>query len=352
MTTLITGAGLIGCLVAARLIREHAERPVLYDVGFSMANVAERVPLDQVTLLRGDVTDLPDLVSAMQRHRVDRVVHTAGLLTWAVRERPYAGVRVNFLGTLNVLEAARLAGVPRVVFCSSNTVYLGLKDAPSSGTQTEDTPVRAVSEYPPSVYASMKLAAEWLGHCYTNEYGVEVVSVRFAGVFGPWYGNPSGGPSQLLQNVIESAYHGRPCRVTAGDLRRPAMEYVYAADAARGAIRAAQAVEPAGRVYNIAMGKLYTLPEIVALVEARAGRTLELEVQEAAAFSGYSKGNWPADLSRSRSELGFEVEFPMERAIDDYWRWLDERRGESSLAKPGEHSPAGKGPGSLPERRL
>lgn len=328
MTTMITGAGLVGSLAAARLIADHGERPVLYDVAFSMDNVAERVPLDRVDLVRGDITDVPDLVRTIQTYGVDRIVHTAGFLTWMVRERPYAGVRVNLVGTLSVLEAARLTGVKRVVFCSSNTVYMGLKERPPSGLLTEDFKLRAVSEYPPSVYASMKLAAEWLGHCYRNEYGVDFVAVRFGGVFGPWRGVPSGGPTRLLQQLIENTWYGRLCHIGMGDLERGGMDYVYGHDAAQGAVKAAFAQRPETRVYNIAMGELYTVRDIIAIIERLTGRKAQLEVFQGGSHSGYSQETYAADLARSRAELGYEVEFPMEKAIAHYLAWLERKGGQ------------------------
>jgi UDP-glucose 4-epimerase len=327
MTTMITGAGLVGSLAAARLLAEGEERPVLYDVAFSMENLAERLPLDRVTLVRGDVNDLPDLVRTMQTHGVDRVIHTAGFLTWMVRERPYAGVRVNLMGLLSVLEAARLTAVDRVVFCSSSTVYLGATQRPPSGRLEENFTLQAVRDHPPSVYASMKLAGEWLGHNYREEYGVECASVRFAGVFGPWHGTPSGGPSQLMKNLIESAAQGRPCRISSGALASAAIDYVYASDAAQGAVRAAQAPKLESWVYNVGMGAIYKVPELVANVERVAGRKLELDVFEARSPSGYSTDSFPTDLSRSRAELGYDPEYPMDEAIRNYLDWLE--RGAS-----------------------
>jgi UDP-glucose 4-epimerase len=288
-----------------------------------MANLAERVPLERVTLVRGDVTDVPDLVRAIQTHGVDRIIHTAGFLTWMVRERPYAGTRVNLLGTLSVLEAARVTGVQRVVFCSSSTVYLGLDTPPPSGAHREDFTLHAISEYPPSVYASMKLAAEWLCHCYRNEYGVDAVAVRFGGVFGPWHGTPSGGPSQVLQQIVENTYRGLPVRVSAVDLERGGMDYVYAADAAQGTVRAAFAEAPQTRAYNVAMGRLYTVREILDLTEEIVGRPPDLEIIQAGTNSGYNKPGAPTDLSASRQEIGYVPEFPMDEAIRDYAGWLE-----------------------------
>jgi nucleoside-diphosphate-sugar epimerase len=126
MPTLITGAGLVGTMAAVRLIKDGLDDPVLYDVGFSTERLEKWLNLDKVTLAQGDVTDLPDLIKSIQQHGVDRIVHTAALHTGEVRKKPYAGSRVNIMGTMAVLEAARLTGLKRVVFCSSITMYLGL----------------------------------------------------------------------------------------------------------------------------------------------------------------------------------------------------------------------------------
>jgi UDP-glucose 4-epimerase len=321
MAILITGAGMVGSLAAARLIADYQEQPVLYDVGFSLDNLRERVTLDRVTLVRGDINDLPDLIHTIRKYEVDRVLHTAAFLTWMVRERPYAGVRINFVGVLSVLEAARLTGVKRVVHCSSSTVGFGAKAAASLAAMPEDFSLHAVSEYPPSVYASTKLAGEWLGHCYRNEYGVDFAAVRFGGVFGPWRGTPSGGPSQTMQNLIEHTWRGEPVRITEAETKR-AMDYVYAADCAQGAVRALMAERLGQPVYNISMGRNYPFPEVVGIVEEYSGRQVTLDVQ-GTTNTGYDVALPPADTSKARADLGWQLEFPMERAVRDYMSWLD-----------------------------
>ncbi len=320
MTILITGAGLVGSLCAARLLQHHDEPPVLYDVAPSLENLAERLPLDRVRLVRGDVTDLPDLIRVIKTERVHAIIHTAGLLTWMVNERPYTGVRVNLVGTLNVLEAARLTGVQRVVFCSSGTVYYGLETRPAP--LPEDTALRSVSEHPPSVYAAMKLAGEWLGLNYTRHYGLDFAAVRFGGVFGPWRGQPGGGPSRIMQEIIEAAHAGRPARLRAGDLDHPGTDYVYAADAAQGAVRACLAERVPSRVYNIALGRTYTLREVLGVVEQVLGRPVAVEVVPAGTFSGYGARAHALDIRRAQEELGYAPEYPLEAAVRDYLAWL------------------------------
>src|SRR3972149_8965802 len=107
MTILITGAGIVGTLAARKLV-DMGERPILYEIAPQMANIASYVDIKRVRLIRGDILDLPDLLRAIKSEGVDRIIHTASFLTTAVRERPYAGAKTNLLGTMNILEAARL----------------------------------------------------------------------------------------------------------------------------------------------------------------------------------------------------------------------------------------------------
>src|SRR5258708_4664623 len=117
MAILITGAGLVGTLAAGRIISERGEMPIMYDQAYSLANVAERLPVDKMTLVEGDINDASKLQDVIQRHGITDIIHTAGMLTPAVRQRPLIGVQVNLTGTATVLEIARSTGVRRVVFC-------------------------------------------------------------------------------------------------------------------------------------------------------------------------------------------------------------------------------------------
>ena len=121
MTTLITGAGLIGCLTAARLVA-RAEPVVLLDRAPCAEHIASVVPLDSVVIETVDISDRASLLSVMQRHRVTKVIHTAAALSMSIRRHPALAADVNFLGTVNVLEAARMLEVQRVVCASSTTV--------------------------------------------------------------------------------------------------------------------------------------------------------------------------------------------------------------------------------------
>ena len=322
MTTLITGAGMIGSLAAARIVDERGERPVLYDVAFSEPNLSERLDLDSVDLVKGDIGDIGDLLRAIESHGVERIIHTASLLTRDLIPRPVAGVRVNVMGTMNVLEAARIAGLARVVFCSSTVVTMGRRSVVGTDDTIEDFNLNVVSEYPPSLYASMKLASEWLCHNYTDSYGLDAAVVRFGGVFGPWHGVPGGGPSKLLKQLIECAHYGRTYRIAEADLHRQGMDYTYSVDGAQGLVRAAFAPEVGNRVYNATMGELLTIAAIIERIEQAAGRPIDLEITQEDSMTKYGNTTSPMDLTASRRDLGYEVEYPMDVAVADYLRWL------------------------------
>ena len=322
MTTLITGAGMIGSLAAARIADERGERPVLYDVAFSEPNLSERLDLASVELVKGDIGDIGDLLRAIESHGVERIIHTASLLTRDLIPRPVAGVRVNVMGTLNVLEAARMAGLARVVFCSSTVVTMGRRRVAPADDTIEDFNLNVVSEYPPSLYASMKLASEWLCHNYADSYGLDTAVVRFGGVFGPWHGVPGGGPSKLLKQLIECAHYGRTYRIAEADLHRQGMDYTYSADGAQGLVRAAFAPEVPNRVYNATMGELHTIAAVIERIERAAGRPIGLEITQEDSMTKYGNPTSPMDLTASRRDLGYEVEYPMDVAVADYLRWL------------------------------
>ena len=144
MAVLITGAGLVGSLTAAKLV-EKGERPVLYDVAPPMDHLATMVDLSRVKVVAGDILDLPELLRVIKAENIDRIIHTAGLLLAGVKARPYTGIKINIDGTVTVLEAARLMDIKRVVFTSSATVVYGLFNAPAKAPYEEDFTMRCLS---------------------------------------------------------------------------------------------------------------------------------------------------------------------------------------------------------------
>jgi nucleoside-diphosphate-sugar epimerase len=309
---------MVGSRVAERLLKE-GEQPVLFDVAFSIDNLRPLFEPGDVPMVRGDILEFSELWTAIKEHHVEAIIHTAGFLTSGVRERHIPGVKVNFVGTLNVLEAARLAGIQRVVYTGSGTAMSGLKSIPDKRI-LEDFPLHVVSEAPTNLYATAKLAGEWLCINYHQIYGMSTVVTRLGGPWGPWIGAPSGGPARLIKEVIDQTWRRQPIRLSARDARQ-GMDFVYAPDVAQALVRAARHPNPPSRVYNISNGTVYSPTEILSMLTDKLGYEGQL-ADDSAAEGSYTLDRIVIDISRARAELGYDPEYSMSAALDDYLAWL------------------------------
>ena len=187
MHFLVTGgAGFIGSHVAEHLLAAGHEVTVFddlnpfYDPAIKRAalQVLERSGSGRFRFVQGDLVERPALDAVFAGGRIDQVIHLAARA--GVRpslQEPALYQRVNVEGTVNLLEAGRLAGVRKFILASSSSVYGVNAKVPFS----EDDPIfRAISPY-----ASSKLACEALGHTYHHVYGLDVVMLRFFTVYGP-----------------------------------------------------------------------------------------------------------------------------------------------------------------------
>ncbi len=312
MAILITGGtGMVGSYAARELV-ERGERPVLYDVAPQLRNL-DGIE-DHVALHTGDVGSVSELLEAIRRHNVDRIIHTAGILTSPSRDRPHFTFQLNLGGTACVLEVARLAGVRRVVFCSSATIYDFA--VPSAGPIGEEHPARPVT-----VYAATKLAAEHLGNAYAAMYGIEFVARRLARLRGPGSRLPAGTGGGLFYDLLTRALIERSTAIPRDD--RPAQEYVYVRDAALGAVCACLAPRPAHAAFNIAMGDILYFDDIVAAARRRLpDARIEVAPPDASIAKAYAPRDQASDLSRARAELGFEPRYHLAEAMEDHIAWV------------------------------
>jgi UDP-glucose 4-epimerase len=122
MNILITGAGLIGSN-AARHAVDADHQVVLFDLAPNRDYIQKVVGKDKVDVVAADMRDLPALLAALEKYNVDTLVTTAGLIGSRVQENSYTGATNNILGTINILEAARLRKLKRIVYVSTFGVY-------------------------------------------------------------------------------------------------------------------------------------------------------------------------------------------------------------------------------------
>ena len=279
---------------------------VFYDAQPQGGFLQKKLPGADVEFVQGDVLDLPALLHAMTRHRVDTVVHTAGLIGNKVAEAPYTGVNINVMGTMNVLEAVRLAGVRRLVHISSLSVY----------DQRRDCPAPLHEDFPRGngrLYDNTKVAKELMVEAYQRMYGFEVIALRLAKLYGlgNFHGGSSGG--RLVQSLVQCALRGEVARVP-----RPLttdFEYVYAKDVGRAVDIAATVPVPGETCFNIGSGEVLTFEELVRAIK-RVLPSLEVEVLPGPPPPLQVKQ--PLDLSRAREVLGWEPRYTMDEAFRDY----------------------------------
>jgi len=317
VAVLITGAGLVG-LQAARQLIQRGETVVLYDIGPHRGNIASLVGQGQVKVVRGDILDPLGLIRTIQQEGIDRVIHTVAYLPLARGrgQSPYPGIRVDLMGTVNVLEVARLLGLRRVVFTSSAMVY-GPAPRVTPGPIAEEAIAPTIRHWPDNAYGISKFAAELYGLHYWQVHGVDFAAVRFSIVFGPLLGQVRGDSGMKMKELLRSAQAGQTIPLGEYQSWHGGVELVYSPDAGRSVALACFAENLASRVYNISMGRTYTLAEILHTLQE-----LGLPVATQGEIDTTAPAPMPMDISRAREELGFIPEYDLEAALRHYLAWL------------------------------
>ena len=307
---LITGGtGLVGAY-AARMLLERGERPVIFDVALNERLLkAVGVEPSQVTLIRGDMLDLPAVISAIRDHDCDRVIHLAAYLGEEVQRRPYSGVRLNFMGTVNVFEAARLEKVSRVIFPSSGTVYLG---SIGEGLTKID---ESIPMNPPSVYAATKASCEFMGRAYAKRYGFEFICLRYVGgLYGPSPTALKATREIAIQEMIRAAAKGEAAKIA---WPYAPTEILYGRDAAKGTVLAVLKDQFKDQLFHIGNGQLVGGDEILAAIKKHFPES-QIELAKGGSPMPYPESRLASDFSRSKEQLGYEPDYPIDKAVVDY----------------------------------
>lgn len=229
----IGAAGFLGSFIVRELI-EKGHQAVVLDFKDEAAGLPQGV-----SYLRGDVTDFNDMRAAIEKEKPDIVINLAGLLTGLCARNPYRAMQVNVMGMANVLEAARLNGVRRVVLSSSAGVC--------SPDRVDTREERKISP-DVSMYGATKFMCEILGREFRKNYGLEVVSLRFSLIYGP--GEVATVGNAMRIKTIESCVTGNA--VVIDDVRpTDRVHLLHVSDAAHATVLAASVPGPLGAVYNI-----------------------------------------------------------------------------------------------------
>jgi UDP-glucose 4-epimerase len=289
------GAGFIGSHVVDKLIERGVEPRI-----FDLVPSAHHGP-HEVETVTGDLTDADDVARAVAG--CDAVVHLAAIADVNhVAADPAWAETVNSRGTFRVLEAARLAGVERVVYGSTIWVYNGY-----GGLATEDTSV----QLPSHLYTATKFAGEMYCRAYTEQYGLDCTILRFGIPFGP-----RARAAAVVPAFVKRALAGEPLTI-AGDGSQ-ARRFVYVEDLADAVARATLAPEATNRVYNLVGDQSVTIKEIATIVRDLIGDVDILHVEKRAGdFSGTEVCG-----RRAERELGWTATTPFVDGVRRYIDWL------------------------------
>lgn len=302
MRYLITGGcGFIGSHIAEEIrTRDPAAEMVVFDnlrSGYERNIAALR---DHVHLVVGDVRDPQALAAAMAG--VDYVYHEAALVSvFESVDNPAANHEINLTGTLNVLEAARNAGVKRVLFAASAAAY---------GNNPAIPKVENMRPEPESPYALAKVGGEYYLSLFAKLYGLETVALRYFNVYGPRQ-DPTSMYSGVISKFVDVLSAGETPTVFGDGLQT--RDFVNVKDVARAnwlAMHSAKAGQ--GEVINIATGRAVSLLELLDILGKILGR--QFEPRFAPARKGDVRDSL-ADISLAKELLGYQPQIAMEDGL-------------------------------------
>jgi UDP-glucose 4-epimerase len=307
------------------MLADRGETVYLLDIAPSEAAAKTLSKFERIHIVQGDIQDDGTLCRLIETKHIDRVLHTAAMLTSAIRNAPLEGVRVNIGGTAAVLDAARRTGVKRVVFGSSSTVVYPTFGRAAPVPFVEDFSMNVLSERPMTLYSATKLACEHIALLYHDNFGVDVVALRYAAVIGLWAGPNFSIPGRLVRALLVPALRGEtaviddPILVWLGG-----EEFIDVRDVASANVAALDAEKPIQRVYHIAGGTLSTFDDFVAGARSVVpGLSIDQRVKPSAGFAyGPHIRTQPCDISAAAREIGFRPKHDIASSMRECAIWL------------------------------
>jgi UDP-glucuronate 4-epimerase len=319
MRILVTGgAGFIGSHLVEKLLTDGNEVAILddfndfYDPEIKRENIAvvsRDVPIHQV-----DLRDSAAVRSLFHKEKFEAIAHLAARA--GVRpsiQHPQLYYDTNVLGTLHLLEAARVTGVDQFVFASSSSVYGISKTVPFS----EDLHLTQTI----SPYAASKIAAEFLCSTYSHLYQLRVVALRYFTVYGPRQR-----PDLAIHQFTKRIHAGRPIdQFGDGTTRR---DYTYIDDIIQGTMAALKYEGPRFDVFNLGENETIQLKDLIAAIENALGTKAKINRLPE------QPGDVPltcADISKARKLLGYDPKTSFAEGLPRFLKWF--LGSEASRAK-------------------
>ncbi len=300
------GAGFIGSNIVEALLRRGDSVVVLDDFStgrrsnLDAALQARPAGAPEPDVIEGDIRDVETVRRAVRA--VTHVLHQAALPSVQRSvEDPESSHAVNATGTLNLLVAARDAGVKRFVYASSSSVY---------GDSPELPKVESMPTAPLSPYAVSKLAGEHYCRIFHALYGLETIALRYFNVFGPRQ-DPNSQYAAVVPNFVKAVMSGKSPAVFGDGLQ--SRDFTYIENAVDANLKACEAPgHAAGRAYNIACGERVTLLQLLQILERVAGSAIR-PVHDRPRQGDVRHSL--ADIQEARRHLGYDPRVSLEEGL-------------------------------------
>ena len=304
---MIGGAGFIGSHVVEALTGHDVGAVLVYDDFTRGRHVhLERAlgdPRVSVFELGGNILH-PDLLRPAM-HGVDAVIHLAALWLLHCHDYPRSAFEVNIAGTFNVLEACLAAGVKRLVYSSSASVYGDAVEVP----MTEDHPFNNKT-----FYGATKIAGEQMCRAFHHRYGLEYVALRYMNVYGPRQ-DDRGAYTSVIMKVLERLARGE-APVIYGDGSQ-SYDFIHVRDVARANV-AALLTPAVDEAYNVGTGVQTTINELVDHLVRLSGSTIRPEYRaQGQTFVQQRVGS----TAKAEKMLDFRAEIGLEAGLRDLIAW-------------------------------
>jgi nucleoside-diphosphate-sugar epimerase len=305
MRYLVTGgAGFIGSHMVDEIVRRGHQAVVLDDLSAGKEENLAGVR-GKIDFRRGSITDLATAQSAARG--ADYVIHLAARTSVprSVAD-PLETNRVNIDGTLNVLVAARDAKARRFVYAASSSAYGETPTLPKTETMPPE---------PISPYGVTKFVGELYAQVFGRAYGLENVSIRYFNVFGPRQ-DPTSQYSGVLARIALALLESQP-PVVYGDGEQ-SRDFTYIDNVVDETLRACEAPNASGMVFNGGTGARITLNEVLKLLEKITGQKIQAKYEPPR--TGDIRHS-QADISLARKILGYEPRVKFEEGLRRTWEW-------------------------------
>jgi len=301
----IGGAGFVGSHIVDQLLAEPVREIVVLDnfVRGTRANLAAAVKDPRVQLVEGSILDRELLADLMRG--TDYVFHLAALWLFECVYQPRSALEVNMIGTFNVAEAAHEAGVKKVVYSSSASVYGDALFTPMS----EDHPFNNRT-----MYGATKIAGEQFFRVFNEQHGLDYVGLRYMNIYGPRM-DYKGTYVSVIMKVLDRIDAGE-APVIFGDGSQ-AYDFIHVEDVARANILALTA-DATDTNFNVGMGVKTTINELVTLLLEITGSDLKPEYRpQEQMFVTHRVGS----TEKAEKELGFTARVPLEEGLRSVVQW-------------------------------